>query len=115
MKHSAKNLAVIATASVLMAFGTLAAAAPITYQVSAVSSGTLGALPFTNELVTLTLSADTSNVAVTPLGGVVNLGTAKVNVPGIGEGTVTEPTAIFSSVTPFVPDVGFPFLILLCQ
>lgn len=114
MKHPESKLAVAIAVTALLGFASPAPAVPIAYQVSAVASGTLGGSSFTNALVTLTLTADTSNVVAASLAcptcGVANVGTARVNVPGLGTGTVTDAIAAFSTVTPIVPDVGFPLL-----
>ena len=110
MKHAVRWPAMVCATVALLASAGSALAIPITYQVSAVASGTIGASTFTDVLVTLTLAGDTANVESTSLGGVANIGTTTVSIPGVGVGTVTDPTAAFATESPIVPDVGFPFL-----
>jgi hypothetical protein len=64
-------------------------AGPITYMDQVVASGTLGGTPFTNALVIVTLVGDTGNVVSSPP-VFYNLGTATVNVAGIGVATFTD-------------------------
>jgi PEP-CTERM motif len=109
MKHPGRNLPSVAAVIVLLGFASPTPAVPIAYQVSALASGMLGGSSFTNALVTLRLTADTSNVvAASP--GVANVGTATVSVAGLGTGTITDAIAAFSTVAAIVPDVGFPLL-----
>jgi PEP-CTERM motif len=112
MKRSTQSITVVTAAMVLLGLASPAPAIPIIYQVTGIESGTIGGSPFTNVLVTVTLTGDTSNVAA---GGfcpscLVNLGTTTVNIPGIGTAAVTDATEIVATVMPFVPDVGFPLL-----
>jgi hypothetical protein len=75
-----------------------ASASPITYTESAIASGSLGSDNFFSALVTITLFADTSNVASCQSGGLCNFGTTtSVSVAGIGTATFSIPTAAFDN------------------
>jgi len=105
MERSAHGFLVFATTVLLLASATPAGATPITYEISGISSGAIGGIPFTNAWVTVTLTSDTSTVVAAPLGAdrpdvVANRGTTTVNIPGVGIATVTDATAVFASVTP---------------
>lgn len=118
MKPSVRSFTVVAAAILLLAFASAAPAIPIIYQETGIASGTIGGAPFTNVLVTVTLTGDTSNVGAAAFlcpTCLSNRGTARVNVPGIGTATVTDPTGVFSSVIPILPDTDpgqpvFPIL-----
>jgi hypothetical protein len=82
--------------------GGAAAATPIIYTETLTASGTLGGTAFTNALVTVTLTGDTSNVTAGPVpytDVLVNPGTATVDVSGIGTGTFTDSIVIASTLT----------------
>lgn len=78
--------------------GTLAPvhAVPITYTVAATGTGSLGASTFTNALVTITLTGDTSGVTGT--GPFFNAGPTTVNVAGIGTATFTNLIQVFDNL-----------------
>jgi hypothetical protein len=83
-----------------LAFSLAASAGPITYTLTTTASGTLGASSFTDALVTVTLTGDTSNV--TPgtgfiTGALVNPGTATVSIFGLGTATFTASIGILST------------------
>ena len=90
-------------------------AAPITYTATSIASGTLGATPFTDALVTVELTADTSGAiepdpVATP-GFFANGGTATLTIAGLGTATFNDPSgyaAIFfpNSVLPGCPCVS---------
>jgi hypothetical protein len=107
---------IVVTAAMVLGFGSPARATPITYEVSGIASGTIGASTFTSVLVAVTLTGDTSNVVAETFGGLcpvdclVNAGTATVSIPGIGTATITDPTAIYSFSIPVIIDPGFPEL-----
>ena len=87
-------------------------AAPITYTETSIASGSLGATPFTNALVTVELTADTSGVIEPFLGVFVNQGTATVTIDGLGTATFNDPNgyaAVFfpQSVIPTCPCFAF--------
>ncbi len=66
-----------------------AEATPITYTDTVTGTGALGALPFTNALVTISLTGDTSTVFGDPIPR--DFGNATVNVSGVGVATFTDP------------------------
>jgi hypothetical protein len=66
-----------------------AQATPITYTDTVTGTGALGALPFTNALVTISLTGDTSTVFGDPVPR--DFGSATVNVFGVGTATFTDP------------------------
>lgn len=88
----------------------VAQAAPITYEISGIASGTVGASIFTDALVEVTVTGDTANI--------VSLGSAfanpssamSVTIAGVGTAAVTNPSAIYSSATPISFEPGFPVL-----
>ncbi len=89
MLKSGKGLLLALTVSLA------ASAAPITYTLTSTGTGTLGGVPFTDAVVTVTLVGDTSTVmtGIDPtLPGplLVNPGTATVNVAGLGTATFTD-------------------------
>jgi PEP-CTERM motif len=63
-------------------------ATPITYSEAVTATGSLGASPFTNALVTITLTGDTANV--TGFSTFLNPGVATVAVSGLGTATFTD-------------------------
>lgn len=77
----------------LLAAG-LARATPIVYTESATVSGSLGGTPFTNVLITITLTGDTANITGTAP-SFRNAGTAIFSVSGIGSGTFTDSMVAF--------------------
>jgi hypothetical protein len=91
-------LTIGAMASVAL-FGTATPvqATPITYTEQAVATGRLGASAFTNALVTLSLTTDTSAVTGPPGFSNVIGGTATVNVAGLGTATFTDPISILDN------------------
>src|SRR5579871_1932274 len=108
MKHIVVALAAIGI------LGGVASAAPITYTESATVSGTFGGKPFTNTLVTVTLTGDSANVTPGPspfTDLVENSGTATVNVSGLGTGTFTDSIVIVSTLTDNV--LGGPAVLFL--
>ena len=113
MKRFARSFTVVTAAIVLVGLASSALAIPIIYTESGVASGTIGGLPFTNVLVTVTLTGDTSNVAAAVFCPtcLANSGTTRVNIPSIGTATVTDPNAIISTVVPFATgEPGLPIV-----
>lgn len=109
MKRYALTL-VAATAFILFGYQVPARANSITYVQSTVASGALGATTFTNKTVTLTLTADTSGVAPAPgdlgtLGLLMNIGTATVNIAGVGTATITDTVGVFSTYNMSAADI----------
>jgi len=80
----------------LVAIGIFSGAAwagPITYTDMATASGTIGGTPFTNALVTVMLTGNTSNVAFGPVpfnAFLMNPGAATINIAGRGTATFTD-------------------------
>ncbi len=75
-------------------------AGPITYTITTTATGTLGASPFTNAAVNLTLTGSTSAVAFgpSPLNDfLTDPGTATINIAGLGSATLTGSIEILSS------------------
>lgn len=92
-------LVVLAATGIL---GGIASAAPITYTLTTTATGTLGASPFTDALVSVTLTGDTSNVTAGPppfTDVVVNPGSATVSVSGLGTGTFTDSIVIVDTLS----------------
>jgi len=90
----------IAVFVLLLGIQSPAAASSITYVESATASGTIGTTTFTDALVTVTLSADTSGVTPFDLGAPVgtilyNLGSATVKISGVGTATLTQTMGIY--------------------
>jgi len=86
-------------AVVLLAIGILggaASAAPIIYVETTTASGTLGSTHFTNALVTVTLTSDTSTVTALQT-FLINPGIATVKISGLPLATLTGPTVIGST------------------
>ena len=87
----------------LLALGLLAGpmatnAAAITYEVSAVASGTLGTTSFTSALITFTsVGGDTSEVMSPSAGFFRNFSTTAFSISGIGAGTITDSTYWFAN------------------
>jgi PEP-CTERM motif len=73
----------------LLSLAHQAQATPITYTDTVTGTGALGALPFTNALVTISLTGDTSTVFGDPIPR--DFGSATVNVFGVGTATFTDP------------------------
>jgi hypothetical protein len=106
------SLACVSAAVGLLSLTPSAHATPITYEISATASGQIGATTFTNALVTLIASGNTSNVQ-TVFGGpyvAEALNKTTVTIQGVGTATITDPTEIFSSVIPVQIDTGLPLL-----
>jgi hypothetical protein len=92
-------LVVLAATGIL---GGIASAAPITYTLTTTATGTLGASPFTDALVSVTLTGDTTNVTAGPppyTDVVVNPGSATVSVSGLGTGMFTDSIEIVDTLS----------------
>jgi hypothetical protein len=76
-------------AMALVAIG-IVRAAPVTYVETVTGSGSLGASAFTNALVTMTLTGDTSNVTNPSAGIFQNIAGGTVSVAGLGTATFTD-------------------------
>ena len=101
---------VCTVAVVMSAFGLAngAQAAPITYEISGIASGTIGGAVFTDALVTVTMHGDTDNVLTDPFPDEFPCDFCTVNasslttvaIAGIGTATVTQPTGIWGFAQP---------------
>jgi hypothetical protein len=93
------RIAVLALA--IIGFTTAANATPITFQMVGTAYGTIGATTFSDALVTLTGTGDTSNI----VSGIYGFAyaepiTTTVTIQGVGTATITDPTEIFSTAMP---------------
>jgi PEP-CTERM motif len=89
--------AIVATLAAVFALAgsRQAEAAPITYFESITTNGVLGGTAFTDELVTLTFTADTSNVTPGSGSSFTNIPSAStVTVAGLGSATFTDPVLL---------------------
>ena len=83
-----------------LAFAAPALASPITYTEVGTGSGTLDGTSFTNQLVTITMTADTTNIidgSTTPFNSV---GTTTVTVSAVGADTVPDAFAFVNQNNP---------------
>src|SRR5262249_18005326 len=90
----------LSTATVLFGVISLvvaAHAAPITYEVTATGTGSLGGASFSNALVTLTLRGNTSTVTHPLRSTFNNTCPPTAAAAGIGTATVTNPIVVFSN------------------
>src|SRR5450759_1567909 len=74
--------------------------APATFVFSGQASGTSGATPFVNALVTVAGTADTANLTGrlgNPAVPCLNLTNVTVNIVGVGSSTTTSPTYVFDN------------------
>lgn len=78
-------------------------ASPIQYTFSFTASGSLGSQVFTNQPVSITISADTSSVQVIPPPGPANLnhGTAVIDIAGLPRANVTSFLQIYTNFNNF--------------
>jgi hypothetical protein len=71
-------------------------ATPITYTITALASGTVGGTPFTNQLISLTQTTDTTLVTLFSPGIFVSPATTtSLSVPGFGTGSFTNAGRFF--------------------
>jgi hypothetical protein len=77
-------------------------AAPITYEISGVASGTIGATTFTNASMELTGIGDTANVTSLFSGTIFGnpFNTFTVTIAGAGTATITDPSEIWAFPAP---------------
>jgi hypothetical protein len=103
----------LATIVASLGLATTARADIITYSIWGTASGQIGATIFSNSLVTISLTGNTTGV-VSMLGAFANPGTTTVNIAGVGTATITDLTAIYASPTPnSIPGLGtFPFVFI---
>jgi hypothetical protein len=89
----------ILSIALLLAWVAISAAGPIYYIETATATGSLGGVSFTNAIITITVTADTSAV----LGGGTffsNLGPTTVNVSGLGTAAFTDSVGAFDNGVP---------------
>jgi len=99
------NRLVLAAVAVVALLGwvTPVHATPITYTETVLATGVLGVTPFTNALVTVTLSGNTTTVlsGSSPFGSCspcyTNAGSTTVNVSGVGTGIFTDPMVVWDN------------------
>lgn len=86
-----------AAAAALVLAAASAVAAPISYRTNATASGSLGGVPFTDALVTITGTGDTSSVSC--VAGYCETGTldSQVTVAGIGTADFTIDVRLFAN------------------
>ena len=93
--------------ALLLAASTLAAHADtLTYTESAIVSGSIGKLDFTNTLITLTATGDSSAVVETAPGVFVNILPTELTIAGIGGGMFTDTIQFVSNNTTDMAGVG---------
>ena len=84
--------------------------APITYTLETTASGSLGGTSFTDAMVILSMTNNTTNVTNSAPGDFENVGTETVSIGGGTAVTFTDLTQVFS--TQSVSTVGFEDLVL---
>src|SRR5262245_19147831 len=94
----------------LLMFAATAQAVPISYQISTVATGQIGATPFTNAQMTFIGTGDTANVQALAFGLISYfanpLSAMVVTIGGIGTATILDPPGIWSfpqAVQGFIP------------
>jgi hypothetical protein len=85
-----KTFLIVTAAVLTLASAREAEAAPIVYTASIVATGSLGGTAFTDALVTLTVTGDTTGISSPIAGAFINPGTATVSVAGVGTGSLTN-------------------------
>jgi PEP-CTERM motif len=98
---------VLAVLFVLVCGAVAAHADTITYTETATASGTLDGTGFTNALVTLMLTGDTTNVIDFGGGLFEMIGTTTVSVAGVGSDTFTDQVAVVANQGLLPAAVGF--------
>ena len=101
----------------LVSFAPRASAAPITYEISGVASGTIGGKTFTNALVVFTGHGDTAGVISDTFMGntfyAAAFMTASVNIAGIGTATLLDPSEILGIPQTIIDPELPPFPLVL--
>ena len=109
-KHCLRLPPVVAVVILLIGItggSTSAMAGSITYTESDTASGTLGTASFTNALVTISFSGNTSTVSQTSLGFWENdTGTTTVTIAGIGTETFTDAMFAFDNQGAIAAGIG---------
>jgi hypothetical protein len=99
------RLASVVTSGLLALSPTPTHSRPFSYSETAPISGSLGGVSFSDSLLTLTASGDTTNIDNFARGVVRILLPISFSVAGIGSGTFTNATEVVSNSG--VPDAGF--------
>ena len=90
------KLKLFLSAAALVCSAGMARATNITYSISAIAAGSLGGTDFRDQLVTLTMNADTANV--TGGAGFFSIdGTVQLSVAGLGTATFTDAMEVFDN------------------
>jgi IPTL-CTERM motif len=101
LRLRARSWSGIASAVAVLCLAAPAAiGAPITFVFSGPATGTLGMTPFTAAQVSVTGTADTSNVtgrAGNPAVPCINLTSVTVNIAGVGSASTTSPNYVFDN------------------
>lgn len=106
----------LATTSVL-GWAAPTQAALITYTLTSIASGDLGGTTFTDALVTVTLTGDTSDVfepdPVDLPGVLANVGTATLSIEDLGTATFNSPNGYIAAAGPSIPGfIPTPFFLI---
>jgi hypothetical protein len=107
-----RSIGRFAAALLLCVAASGAFAAPITYTLSGLVSGTLGATPFASAQITITATGDTANIPdVTdcvpgPMFICNSLSSVTFTINGVGSGTITDGLFIFDTRDPSNPALG---------
>ncbi len=101
------SLACVGAAVGLLSLTPSAHATPITYEISSVASGKIGATTFTNAEVDLIATANTNNITSFVVSGLTvfanPFNTFTVNIAGVGTATITDASELWA-----IPVVGPP-------
>ena len=108
-----KRLLVLVAATIgVLGWAAPAKAAPITYTLTSIASGDLGGTPFTDALVTVTLTGDTSGVfELFPVefpGAFAIVGTPTLTIEGLGTATFDDPNGYVALGGPAFPEADLP-------
>src|ERR1700690_4648377 len=90
MENGGAKMRNIALLGLALFSGSIASAGLLTYTQTFDASGTLGGTGFTSQLVTLSETADSSNVTLFSAGTYENIGTVTVSIATIGTATFTD-------------------------
>jgi hypothetical protein len=105
-------LVLVATTIGVLGWAAPTKGATITYTLESTASGSLGGTDFTDALVTVTLTGDTSEVfEPDPLnfpGALFNVGTATVTIEGLEPAIFTDPNGYVAATGPAFPDADLP-------
>jgi len=109
-------LVLVATTIGVLGWAAPTKASPITYTLTSIASGDLGATAFNNALVTVTLTGDTTGVfQLDPVnfpGLFANVGTATLSIQGLGTATFNSPNGYVAITGPPIPDIPTSFFLI---